>query len=512
MHHITNVAQNPISHVPILNYPIEENNHNFDTYAYTNYNHSYTYEPGPRSDQCPSTESNACKIQNLLKGNKSTDEIERMLDKFGLSLNEDLVLNVLKWNRSNWKPAYTFFNWISRERNASGYLPGSGAYNEVLDILGKMKRFEELGHVLEEMSKRTGLVNERTYRIVLNRYCAAHKVEEATQLFYKRSQLGLELDLIAFQTLLRCLCQYRHVEAAEFLYHSKQAEFRFPLHIKTMNIILNGWSVIGRLREVKRFWNEIITSEKCKPDVHTYGIFINSLIKAGKLNIAVKLFQAMWEKGIDPDVAICNCIIDGLCLERRIPEALEIFREMNERECLPDVVTYNSLIKHLCKVGKMKKVYELLDEMEKKKGGCLPNSRTYGYILKSIKKLEEVDGILERMRRNGMKLTGDAYNLLLKLFTDWDCGEKVHSFWVEMERDGLGPDQRSYTIMIHWLYDKGRVEEAMGYYEEMKLKDMITEPRTNLLINAMNLKRKEKDSGLSDLRTKNQELKHRHKA
>lgn len=488
----TNCPHNPVSHVPICSCRNGEKNSNCDTYTSAVHDISYKSDLG----LCPVTGSNVLKIQNLLKGDKSVDEIKRLLNQSTVSLNEELVLNVLKRHHSNWKLAYTFFNWLSGERNANEYSPQPGAYNKILDILGKMKRFEELTQVLDEMSRRKGLINERTYGVVLNRYCAAHKVEEATQLFYKRRQLGLEPDLIAFQTLLRCLCRYRHVEAAEFLFHSKQAEFQFTPQIKTMNIILNGWCVIGRLREVKRFWNEIITSKKCTPDVHTYGIFINSLIRAGKFSIAVKLFQTMWEKGTDPDVAICNCIIDGLCSERRIPEALEIFREMNERDCSPDVVTYNSLIKHMCKVGKFEKVYELLDDMEKKGGGCLPNSRTYGYLLKSIKKPEEVDEILERMRENGFKLDGDSYNLLMRLFVDWDCEDKVQSFWVRMERDGLGPDQRSYTIMIHWLYVKGKLDEAMGYYEEMKLKGMLTEPRTNLLVNAINLKRMEMDRGL----------------
>lgn len=432
-----------------------------------------------------SIDNEALKVQNLLKdeGNKTVDEIEQSLNHCGLSLNEDLVLNVLRRHRSDWKLAYTFFKWISRGGNGSGYSPGSGAYNEILDVLGRMRRFEEVNQVLDLMSNRK-IVNERTYGIVLNRYAAAHKVEEATELFYKRREFGIEFDLIAFQTLLMSLCRYKHVEAAEFLFHSKQKEFRFNPDIKTRNIILNGWCVLGSLREAKRFWNDIIASN-CKPDRFTYGIFINSLTKAGKLNTAVKLFQTMWDKGCKPDVAICNCIIDALCFKKRIPQALEIFREMNERDCLPDVATYNSFIKHLCKIRRMEKVYELLDEMEKKGGSCLPNSRTYGYLLNSAKKAEEVPKILERMERSGSKMTGDTYNLMLRLFMEWGDCEKAKSTWVEMERSGVGPDQRSYTVMVHGLFDKGSIEEALCYFKEMMLKGMVPEPRTKLLVSAL---------------------------
>lgn len=461
-----------------------------------NFDTSTVYDPKPdetdrEQDESPSTDNDALTYQNLLKlqAHKPTDEIVRSLEKSSLSLNDDLVINVLQRHRSDWKPAYAFFNWVSGGRNGSGYFPGSDAYNEILDILGRMNRFQELTQVFDEMRKRN-IVNERTYGIVLNRYAAAHKVEEAIELFNKRKELGLEPDLVAFQTLLMCLCRYKHIEAAEFLFHSRQNEF--PIEIKTMNIILNGWCVLGSLRETKRFWKDIVTSGKCKPDCFTYGTFINSLTKAGKATTALKLFRGMWEMGCDPDVTICNCVIDGLCFKKRIPEALAIFQEMNDRGCLPNVATYNTLIKHLCKIRRMEKVYELLDEMEQKGGSCLPNARTYGFLLKSAKNAEEVPVILLRMERIGSKLTGDTYNLLLRLFMDWDHQERVKSLWVEMERDGLGPDRRSYTVMIHGHYDKGRIEEAMYYFNEMASKGMVPEPRTKILVDAMNIKLKER--------------------
>ncbi|KAF8409207.1 hypothetical protein HHK36_005281 [Tetracentron sinense] len=495
------MLQNILSHsIPYRNLCIEMNpNTNTDTFTNWGVEGAGFLPPASRSDDPAVLEpplddftitKNALTVQNLLKvhGSSSIEELEQALDQCGLLLNEDLVLQVLRRHRSDWKPAFYFFNWVSKG-GGIGYAPGSGAYNEILDILGRMKRFGELGQVLDEMSKRGGVVNEKTFAILLNRYSAAHKIEETIQMFYKRREFGLELDLIAFQTLLMSLCRYKHVEAAEFLFHSKRKEF--PPDIKTWNIILNGWCVLGSLREAKRFWNDIVSS-RCKRDRFTYGIFINSLTKAGELSKAVKLFNGMWEKGCTPDVAICNCIIDALCFKKRIPQALEVFGEMNERGCLPNVATYNSLIKHLCNIGRMEKVYELLEEMEQKKDCCMPNARTYNYLLKSMKKPEEVPQLLERMERNSYRITGDTYNLILKLFMEWDQPERVRSTWVEMERNGVGPDQRSYTIMIHGLHGYGRMEKALSYFNEMTLKGMIPEPRTKLLVKAISIKLKER--------------------
>ncbi|KAM7254746.1 hypothetical protein ACFE04_019987 [Oxalis oulophora] len=375
----------------------------------------------------------AVKLQSLLKNhiNRPIEVIEHTLNKCEITPTDDLVLNVLKRHRSDWRPAYVFFKWVAKN---SKYSPGSVVYNEIIHVLGRMHRFDDLQQVFDEMSKRGGLVDEETYDALLNRYAAAHRVDEAISLFYKRKEFGLELDLSAFQRLLMWLCRYKHVEDAETLFHSKKHELGFDYDIKTWNIILNGWCVLGNVHEAKRFWKDIVESN-CKPDMFTYGTFINALTKKGKLGTALKLFRAMWNKGCEPDVVICNCIIDALCFKKRIPEALEIFREMNERGCKPNAATYNSLIK---------------------------------------------------MKKNRCKMSSDSCNLILKLYLEWDCEADVKFTWDDMEKNGLGPDRRSFTIMIHGLYDKGRINDALRYFTEMISKGLIPEPRTTLLVDSMN--------------------------
>ncbi|KAF6155874.1 hypothetical protein GIB67_039205 [Kingdonia uniflora] len=360
-----------------------------------------------------------------------------------------------------------------------------------------MKRFEQLDQVFDEMLKREGVVDERTFAVLMHRYASAHKLKGAIKMFYRRREFGLEVDSAAFQTLLLALCRYKHVEEAESLFHEKIEEF--PPDIKTLNIILNGWCVLGNVREAKRFWKDVVSYRRCKPDIFTYGIFINALTKAGKLGSALKLFRGMWKKGftLTPDVAICNCIIDALCFKKRIPEALDIFGKMNERGCSPNVVTYNSLIKHLCHIQRMEKVYKLLEEMEQMKGSCEPNSVTYNYLLKSMKKPKDVFELLERMETYGCKVTSDTYNLILKLFMYWNHADGIRSTWIEMEKNGVGPDQRSFTIMVHGLYKQGKKEEALWHFNEMKTKGIIPEPRTILLMKDIEttMKKRERERG-----------------
>ncbi|ESQ48455.1 hypothetical protein EUTSA_v10022416mg [Eutrema salsugineum] len=437
-------------------------------------------------------------VHNIIKNHRgsSSEEIERILDKCRIRLTEGLALEVVNRNRSDWKPAYTLSQLI---RKQSVYLSSSSVYNEILDLLGKMRRFDEFHQVFDEMSKRDGLADEKTYDVLLKRYAAAHKVDEAVAVFERRRDFGIEDDLVAFHALLMWLCRYKHVEFSETLLCSRRREF--GCDIKAMNIILNGWCVLGNVYEAKRVWKDIIAS-KCRPDVVSYGTMINALTKKGKLGKAMELYRAMWETGRSPDVKICNNIIDALCFKKRIPEALQVFKEMSEKGCSPNVVTYNSLLKHLCKIRRTEKVWELVEEMERKGGSCSPNDVTFGYLLKYSQRPMDVEAVLERMAKNRCEMTSDLYNLMFRLYVQWEDEEKAREIWGEMERSGLEPDQRTYTIMVHGLHTKGKIGEAMGYYQEMMSRGMVPEPRTEMLLNQINTKPKEEDKKLRPNSTK----------
>jgi pentatricopeptide repeat protein len=424
-------------------------------------------------------------ILRILKSTGVSDNasLHHALHQFAEKMDEDLVLKVLQKQRSNWQVALAFFNWAA---GLPGYAHGSRAYTEMLDILGRMKKVRLMRQLFDEIPQdRWGVVvTNRMFAVLLNRYAGAHKVQEAIEVFYLRKDYGFDLDLVGFQILLMSLCRYKHVEEAEALFREKKDEF--PHVIKSWNIILNGWCVRGSMRDCHRIWNDIIAS-KVERDLVTYGTFIKALTKDGRIGSAVKLFNSMWEKGINPDVAICNCIIDQLCFKKRIPDALEIFGEMNDRCCQADVATYNTLIKYLCNINRLEKVYELLDEMEAK--GCSPNNRTYSYILKTAEKPKDVIALLQRMEQTGCKLDSDTYNLILNLYVGWKYEKGVHQIWNDMEASGSGPDQRSFTIMVHGLHSQGKLDEALQYYTTMKSRGLIPEPRTKILVKSIHMKK-----------------------
>jgi pentatricopeptide repeat protein len=448
------------------------------------------------TSDCPEA-NDALVIQRLFKANPTCEARVEALKQCGITVSTDLVLRVLSRYKSDMNIAMYFFMWASQQPS---YSHGTETYNAMLNILGRMKQFKTMWQLVEEMhngGNGPSLVTDETFTILIRRYAAAHMVERASEAFYKREEFGLKLNTPAFQILLGALCRYKHVQEAEAFLNLRQNEF--PPDMKSLNIILNGWCALGNLREAKRFWNELIKKGH-KPNLVTYGTFINALTKLGGLHEALKLFEAMWNKGCIPDVLICNNIIDALCSKKRIPEALVIFGEMNDHGCLPDIATYNSLIKHICNIRGIDKAYKLFYEMERK--GCAPNSRTYHYFLSGAKEPKEALKVFQRMMKSGCMPTSDTYNLMLRMLIAWNDMDMVFRLWDDMERKGMGPDRRSYTVMIHGLYKNGRFDEAYKCYNEMATKGLLLEPRTKILVKAMEIKAKESKTGVHNTKKK----------
>jgi pentatricopeptide repeat protein len=216
----------------------------------------------------------ASEILRILKTSSGDANVGNALCQFAHGIDKDVVLKVLQKEQSNWQVALAFFNWVA---GLPGYAHGSRAYTGVLDILGRMKQVKRMRQLFDEIpeERRGMVVMNRMFAVLLNRYAGAHKVQEAIDMFYRRKDYEFELDLVGFQILLMSLCRYKHVEEAEALFLQKKDEF--PHVIKSWNIILNGWCVKGSLRYATRIWNKIISS-KLRPDLITFGTYINALM------------------------------------------------------------------------------------------------------------------------------------------------------------------------------------------------------------------------------------------
>ena len=418
-------------------------------------------------------------ISKLLKAcGNNRKELREKLEECSVKPSNSLVVEILSLSRNDWETAFTFFLWARKQQR--GYIHSVREYHSMISILGKMRKFDTARTLIDEMRKLSpSLVSSQTLLIMIRKYCAVHDVGKAINTFhaYKRFKLATGID--EFQSLLSALCRYKNVQDAEHLIYCNKETY--PFDAKSFNIVLNGWcNVIGSPRQAERVWMEM-GNVGVQHDVVSYSCMMSCYSKGGSLNKVLRLFDRMKKERMEPDRKAYNAVVHALAKGGFVAEATSLVKTMEEEKGMEaNVVTYNSLIKPLCKGKKTEEAKRVFDEMIEK--GIVPTIRTYHAFMRILRTGEEVFEMLGKMRKMGCEPTVDTYVMLIRKFCRWRDFDNVAVLWDEMKVRGVGPDLSSYIVMIHGLFLNGKVDEAHGYYKEMKEKGLRANEKAEELI------------------------------
>lgn len=331
------------------------------------------------------------------------------------------------------------------------------------------------------MKNTSSIPNHATFRIMFKRYVTAHLVNEAMGTFNKLDEFGLK-DEVSYCNLVDALCEYKHVIEAQELCFGENKNVGFSglgemNKTKIYNMILRGWFKMSWWGKCREFWEEMDKRGVVK-DLHSYSIYMDIMCKSGKPWKAVKLYKEMKKKGIKMDVVAYNTVIRAVGISEGVDFAMRVYREMREMGCQPSVVTCNTVIKLLCENGRVKEAYAVLAEMPKK--GCVPDVITYHCFFRCLEKPREILGLFDRMIKSGIRPKMDTYVMLLRKFGRWGFLRPVFVVWKKMEELGCSPDEFAYNALVDALIDKGMLDLARKYDEEMFAKGLSPKPREEL--------------------------------
>lgn len=380
-----------------------------------------------------------------------------------------------------------FFNWVETE---CGFQHTAHTLNRIVDILGKVFEFEIAWNLIERMRGNGCLPDHTTFRVLFKRYVSAHLVKEAIDAFVRSEKYNLR-DEISFSNLIDSLCEYKHVIEAEELCFKKNWSnqcdvdlFSFNVeHTKIHNMILRGWFKMEWWRKCREFWEEM-DKRGVEKDLYSYSIYMDIQCKSGKPWKAVKLYKEMRKKGIELDVVAYNTVIRAIGISEGVDVAVRLYKEMTELGCQPNVVTFNTILKLLCENGRYREAHKVLDVMARK--GCQPNIVTYHCFFTCLEKPREILKYFDRMIESGIRPRMDTYVMLMRKFGRWGFLRPVFLLWEKMAVHGLSPDEFAYNALIDVLLQKGLVDMARKYDDEMLLKGLSAKPRAELQIKSDN--------------------------
>ncbi|CAO2841810.1 unnamed protein product [Amaranthus hypochondriacus] len=390
------------------------------------------------------------------------------------SLDFIAVCQTLSSYNNDYNKALDFFNWV--ETNC-GFQHNTETYNSLIDILGKFFEFDKCWELIQIMQKNSfSMPNYITFRIMFKRYISAHYVQEAIVMYDRLEAFGLK-DETSFCNLIDALCEYKHVVEAADLWVKKRIFVKFVSETKVYNMILRGYARMGWWGKCRDFWEEM-DSKGVKKDLVTYSIYMDVQCQSGKAWKAVKLYKEMRRKRMKLDVVAYNTVIKAIGIKEGVDFSIRLLREMKDVGCEPDVVSYNTVIKLLCENGRISEAYEMLHQMRKK--GCLPDVITYHCFFRCLVKPKEMLRLFERMLESGVTPRMDTYVMLMRKFGRWGFLRPVFIIWDKMKELGCSPNDAAYNALIDALLQKGMVDMARKYDEEMLSKGLSPKPREEL--------------------------------
>lgn len=288
-------------------------------------------------------------------------------------------------------------------------------------------------------------------------------------------------DDTSFSNLIDALCEYKHVlEAQDLIFGENKTWGDGVVGVgttKIYNMVLRGWFKLGWWKKCNEFWEEM-DKKGVEKDLHSYSIYMDILSKGGKPWKTVKLFKEVQRKGIKLDVVAYNIFIRAVGVSQGVDFAIRAFREMKESGINPTVVTYNTIIRLLCDSYRIKEALALLRTM--RDDNCQPNAVSYHCFFACLEKPNQIIDLFDRMVESGVRPRMDTYVMLLSKFGRWGFLRPVFVVWDQMKKFGCSPDADAYNALIGALVEKGQIDLARKYDEEMLLKGLSPKPRKEL--------------------------------
>ncbi|KAK4406940.1 Pentatricopeptide repeat-containing protein, mitochondrial [Sesamum angolense] len=326
---------------------------------------------------------------------------------------------------------FGFFCWAAER---PGFAHDSRTYNAMMNILGKTRQFETMVSVLEEMGSKD-LLTVETFSICIKAFAAAKERKKAVGMF----------DLMK--------------------------KYKFKVGTETINCLLDALGRAKLVKEAQVLFEKL--ENRFTPNLSTYSVLLNGLLRSKKRSDAIKLFEVMKSKGPLPNVRSYTILIKYLCKQGSLKEAVEYLDDMLTSGYEPDAAVYTCLMTGFGNQKKMDMVYRLLNEMKEK--GCPPDGRMYNALIKMMANRHLPDDavkIYKKMIQSGVEPSIHTYNMIMKSYFFARNYEMGCAVWEEMKRNGCCPDENSYTVLIGGLIRRGRSNEACKYLEEMIDKGM----------------------------------------
>ncbi|KAK1386040.1 Pentatricopeptide repeat protein [Heracleum sosnowskyi] len=259
-------------------------------------------------------------------------------------------------------------------------LPNVWTYSPIIQVLCSLKRWEEVGLLLNQMIHDMKVSPDvHTFTILVDAYSKSGKLDDAKHIIQIMNEMGENPNIVTYNSLMQGYCSQ------------------------------------GQMDEALAILNTI-RSKKIMPTSYTYTILVNAYCRELKLDIAMDIYRNMASDGLSPTVVTHNILLHGLCQLGKPMEALIFFYKIQGLGHEPNIVTYETLLGGLCKNHYVDKALSLFRTIEC--NGLIPESKTYNIIIRGCLWSKKYDGaceLVDKMVYSGFSIDAATTSVLRHL-------------------------------------------------------------------------------------------------
>ncbi|KAI9107988.1 hypothetical protein K1719_020861 [Acacia pycnantha] len=206
------------------------------------------------------------------------------------------------------------------------------------------------------------------------------------------------------------------------------------------------------------------------PNALTFNTLLNGLLALNNLKTAFLIAKEMHSSGFVPSFSLLSGMLKKMIYSGHHIDSLNVFDFMVQLKYYPTQHTVDSLISMLGKAGMIRQAYFVLSTLLEEGHFC--GTHNYNKILWSMCKSGQSYAALQLihlMKKKGIAPNVCSYTALVYGFCkeDWHK-EDLLLCLDDMESDGCKPNVKTFTIIIKFLCDNGKIEQALEYLAKMQ--------------------------------------------
>ena len=249
--------------------------------------------------------------------------------------------------------------WFDRMHEA-GCVPDAVTYSIMIDVYGKMGKYDEAVALYERLRKAGWKPDKVTYGTMVRLFGRAGYIKAAVSTFQEMKESGVQPDSVVYNILISILGRSGRMGHALKIFEEMEKTGVKPNAV-TMSTVMEMYNKSGKVVEGLEIFYRLRKDVTC--DVIVYNTVIKICGDAGLVTEAGQYFREMVEVGCQPNDWTYRNMISLYAKQGMAGEAQNMFSSLTEAGYRPDVMAYTCLLQSYGNAKDYKKVKEILDEM-----------------------------------------------------------------------------------------------------------------------------------------------------